>query len=283
MSNELELIKSRIDKLNAFPQLPPKKEEDLQNLDVQIPEPQKVISRKEALDRPEQHFIIQKLKFQILLKEIEDYDEEIEKAGREGLVPKKVQVIPEKIPAYWAIRWVRPTSEEEKIFSPEEKRALTNYKEFGSSWMNNYLRTGSIIEQTPEKKDFFDSEIKLIDDAFGKAIPVEQKIEVYRGIKEIHLDNKEGSIFSDKAFVSTSLREYIAKRFGQGVVVKIIIPKGSKVIPLDFAIERSGRKLHAPAIEQRKEQEVLLPRDTKFKVIGKDDEGIMTIKALLNE
>ena len=111
MPNELELIKSKIDKLNAFPQLEPKKSEAEQDIDVPINTPQKVISRKKALDRDEQRPIIQKAKFQEILKEIEGYSENIEKAfTRINKIPVLSIIRYESGKYSTAVRWRSPRS-----------------------------------------------------------------------------------------------------------------------------------------------------------------------------
>ena len=184
---------------------------------------------------------------------------------RTGLVPKKVQVVPERGKIYWATRWVRPLSEEEKIFTAEEKRVLENYKSYDFAHINSFLRHEKHTKyEDPEKRyypdDFLLSEILLMDEAFVKQPPLDMDIIVYRGIRSDKMFTKYdvGNIFVDRGFVSTSRSEVLAKNFGKAI--KIRVPKGTKVIDLEFVM---------PYKEQKdREQESLLPRNTKFKVIS---------------
>jgi hypothetical protein len=110
-------------------------------------------------------------------------------------------------------------------------------------------------------------------DALIKNAPVlDTPITTFRGISEKEIvDNllelKVGDVFTDKAFVSTSLNPKIGTRFARdkGVVLEITNPVGTKgIFPIGYRAE-VGEKL---AIGPGAESEWLLPRNTKFRVTG---------------
>ena len=76
--------------------------------------------------------------------------------------------------------------------------------------------------------------------------------------------NAEGKTFESKSFVSTTTNINTAKRFAHGKpILEIELPAGTKYIDLDslFNIDR----------EHWREQEFLLPRNSRFVVTGFDD------------
>ena len=115
-----------------------------------------------------------------------------------------------------------------------------------------------------------------IDSAFSKAQPTTQPLAVYRGM---HLeDEKPGAEWTDKTPVSTSSSRQTGGMYkswittdnpGKGHLVKITVPPGSKALSFPNTIKLPG-KGHQQ-IDQ--EAEVLLPRNSRFRVTGKDKDG----------
>ena len=205
--------------------------------------------------------------------------EDLLEKAREGLVPKKVQIIPstwEKKP-YWSIRWVRPRKgfeDIEKLLSPNEKQVLQNYKEFGSRPINLLLRNGILISGSPTSEEELKQQILTMDKAFQKVPLTSENMFLFRGIRSDtkiyeHLDANIGRIFTDNGFLSTTSNANIAQKFGKLILIKI--PKGTKVIPLDFAAGTSSQK----------EEEILLPRNSRFKVSKENDQIVLEL--LINE
>jgi len=150
--------------------------------------------------------------------------------------------------------------------SDKEKNAIKNYQGDGFEKMNASLRNGN----PPGEK------VKELDAIINK-FRLSQDFTVYRGVgntvsKQIEDNWKEGVIeFSDKAFVSTSMSKKIAERFSKNTM-EISLPKGHPV--LDIVTENFE---HSP------EQEILLPRNVKFKVtsVRRTAAGWRHIKAVV--
>ena len=134
---------------------------------------------------------------------------------------------------------------------------------------------------------------KDIDTLIKNAPALDTPITTFRGISEKEIvDNllelKVGDVFTDKAFVSTSLNPKIGTRFGRdkGVVLEITNPAGTKgIFPIGYRAE-VGEKL---AIGPGAESEWLLPRNTKFRItevegntikvtLAKSAEGVSGLK-----
>lgn len=112
--------------------------------------------------------------------------------------------------------------------------------------MNNSLRAG----QVPRNTDIIDLYLELA---------LKTRIDpVYRGLKTQIASFKVGSTFLDKAFVSTAANIQIARGFSRnkGSILRI---HGSKGV---------GVNLPFPYLE---EEEILLPRNLKFKILKIDD------------
>lgn len=113
-------------------------------------------------------------------------------------------------------------------------------------------------------------------------------IKVYRGISYIPTPGREGDVeniknilncangettFIDKGFVSTSTSLEVAKTFAgeNGVVMEINLPAGTKYIDV-FRSFSDADEYHRFA---KTECEYLLPRNSKFKILGKSENGII--------
>jgi len=115
------------------------------------------------------------------------------------------------------------------------------------------------------KKNISDA-VSCIDEVIEKATPLAQDTILYRGANSIFNDGqlidinniKVGQIISDKAHVSTSLLKdkcYL----NNNIVLEIMAPKGTKCAYLESFTYGYGQ------------QEVLLPRNSKFRVISEPE------------
>lgn len=125
------------------------------------------------------------------------------------------------------------------------KRSLVLYTGALFDRFNESLRRGKVLSAQHR------SHLNNIDIAFEASPQLEETITVYKG-----LDTED--IFSDKAFISTSLYRRAALEFSgqQCCLLQITVPPGSKILPLS-GISRSPH-----------EAEILLDRDGELKVTG---------------
>lgn len=145
-----------------------------------------------------------------------------------------------------------------------ERRALSKYKE-NSSALNGYLRG----DRDPSVGDDPDTR-KALDALFARSTTTETET-VYRASNYVDYESmmdKRGS-FADAAYVSTSRSESVAREFvspdeAHPTLLRIEVPKGSSAVvhPNDY------------------QQEVTLPRGTKFQITGIDRSGKTTIISL---
>lgn len=170
------------------------------------------------------------------------------------------------------------------------KRVLDNdvpdYIE-NSTMVNDGLRTGKF------RYDSVKNIVKGFDYLFSKINPLDHDIKVYRAMeinKDFNLPNV-GTIFVDKAFVSASQtyrsHEGVLENVGfyanaqnkhgkqkdsrKVISVEIIVSKGNKILPLQGKIV--GRYY-----SYKHEKEILLDRNTKFKVVSyKDNKAVLEV------
>ena len=133
--------------------------------------------------------------------------------------------------------------------------------------INTALRTG-VSESVSVIKDIeaLDKLFKLVPNKLKNKTP----IEIYRGaylspeLKEI-LDGKATTdIYTEKAFVSTSKSRLVAKRFANSddkVFFEITVPPNTTYIEDSMLPSGVGSAM-------RGEEEVLLPRNSQFKITG---------------
>lgn len=140
----------------------------------------------------------------------------------------------------------------------KELAAVVDYSDEGFTDINRYLRTGS----GPSGLKY---QVEDIGSAIAKSTTTEEQV-VYRGmtmgmrgrIKEV----KTGEMVWDKGFVSTSKSEQFAKDFAGGKhAVKIILTKGSHALDLGPNVPTQFKRA-----SDTREQEVLLPHGSKFRV-----------------
>lgn len=128
--------------------------------------------------------------------------------------------------------------------SDDIKDVLSWYTGDNSDSFNQELRSGFLSELTKKK-------LKFIDIAFFGVPTLNESLTVFKGIET-------DSVYSDRAFMSTSILYSMAKDF-TGVyccMLKITISPGSKVLPL----RSISRKPY--------EEEILLNRDGHLQVTG---------------
>jgi hypothetical protein len=186
--------------------------------------------------------------------------------------------------------------------SADNETTSTNYSEAEVNAVADYIQDGYFLtNKWLRKKDFLPpgdkktlertepAKVRMLDSVFEKTLPSEKEQTVYRGVSgevAIKLRNTEiGSSFVDKGYVSTSGMKNIADAFvtvgNQGsatAVLSINVPKGTKVfsVPKMFAL-RPGFPTGAML-----ELERILPRGTRFEVVGKTDE-VVELKVVSSE
>lgn len=110
---------------------------------------------------------------------------------------------------------------------------------------------------------------------------LDRDVVVYRGIADVQIsdswsDIRVGKRFSDKGFVSTSLNPEVAKKFAENsesveraVVAKILLKKGQRAAWIE-----PFNTTYSPC------DELLLPPGTRFRVVGKEEQGNIGVLAL---
>lgn len=150
---------------------------------------------------------------------------------------------------------------------PEEVQAsITEYTEVDSEMyvdLNNRLRESEQL--TDDQIDVVDN----IDKAFELATPVENDFITHKGVQDFRFleDVEPGGTYTDDAFISTAPFENDAENFADptyGGVIDIVVPKGAKALNVSEISD---------AIESGREDEILLPRGSKFRLVEKWDGG----------
>lgn len=160
---------------------------------------------------------------------------------------------------------------------PNERGAILYYSNYGSAKINAYLRG----DKTTNSDDL-DTVISDLDSAFSKG-ELDKSITVYRGTNLLQ-DYKVGDTILDYGFISTTLAVDKAKSFAGWYedrnakiisIFRIRLDKGTKVVCPDplVSIETDGSGL---------EQELVLQRQSKFRVIGISDKKINDMRYRYN-
>lgn len=156
-----------------------------------------------------------------------------------------------------------------KSFDKDDMKALFEYK-YHPQAIHTLLRNN--IHRGIDSQETLQHYIKQIDNIFAdkeKIWITKQPIVLYRAIEDnLSIEqycalNTKGKTFESKSFVSTTTNINTAKRFAHGnPILEIDVPAGTKYIDLDslFNIDR----------EHWREQEFLLPRNSRFVVTGFD-------------
>ena len=166
-------------------------------------------------------------------------------------------------------------------FNSSEGPDVEYYTSSGYSDINKFLRSGKSIDldegwSKEELKGFIES----IDKEMDKTSAPRDMV-LFRGTSGVgKFDNlKEGDVFVDKAYVSTTPNietvsgfmstalggSFDSRPFEKGYVFEISVPKGNKVLSMNNYFKGVSSK-HGPSADIRTENEHILPRGTKFKV-----------------
>lgn len=149
--------------------------------------------------------------------------------------------------------------------SEAEDYAIGAFKLNSYKYINKQLREPGFKTKHEVEGQSVNDMIVNIDKALSRT-SLPEDVTAYRGFrKNPYKDNTRliGSIITDKGFVSASLVKKVTEIHGatweEGVMMKLRIPKGTKAGYLD-------------KVRWKKEAELLLPRNSKFKVlsIGKE-------------
>jgi SPP1 gp7 family putative phage head morphogenesis protein len=147
----------------------------------------------------------------------------------------------------------------------EQDEALDLYTRSGYVPINKHLRHGAAASDEDK------STIRELDGLFDLVPALERPIEVHRGFRDADTvfgasGSKVGETFVDKAFASSTTDRSITVGFTHGptpgVVTKIHVPAGRKAIRPSVSLDYFAG-----------EHEVLLPRETRFRVISDNGEG----------
>jgi hypothetical protein len=158
-------------------------------------------------------------------------------------------------------------------FSKEEHNRLDNYRDMAYSLVNKIERgdvSGVSDENIKKSKEISESVSKSISKS-----EIKQDIVAYRGIKpsgevaNFFKGLKVGDEYSDSAFISTSIDKSVADKFSEGGVnLKILIPKGSKGLPMQNVGSETSKDVYS------NEYEVLLDKGSNFRVVSKENNQI---------
>ena len=149
--------------------------------------------------------------------------------------------------------------------SAEQASTLSKYQtDDGYKAINTALRKGQIL--TPKGQ----ATIAAMDSYFDSVPALKGEIVTYRGLSSMPKGMREGATFSDKTYVSTSFKKELAEDFAgkSGVLMRIRVPKGKKVVAMDSALRGRSRF---------DEREVLLRRGSKFRIRRISKQGAKTI------
>lgn len=159
-----------------------------------------------------------------------------------------------------------------KQLKPEEHDALVSYAGTGYMKLNKDLRSGTLSGRYEEMAGHLDS-------AMGKAEPFKTPVRVWRGVNLQLLDAHQfaqnldraladGGMYVPPDYQSTSMNPHIAHTFSSkdAPLLEIVARHG---IPMTAVMDPSEAQYDSLQHEGGNEHELLLPRQSKFKVVGK--------------
>lgn len=158
---------------------------------------------------------------------------------------------------------IKSETKQESIFGRNDfHSALDWYTEDGYKRINPFLRGRAKGSERVKET------INILDAAFEAVTPLKKEIVVYRGVGKNFPKDKiiPGKRFKDPAFISTSLRKRVAEYdFSslEGFLFQIKVKRGQKILGVTRGNAYSGE-----------EAEVILPRNTVFRVAGIHEENI---------
>lgn len=168
-------------------------------------------------------------------------------------------------------------SADSSLIPSDQIEAVRKYQAQDFGPMNRYLRQPEIY-LVSESQKVIDRIAKQVDDlnkVIDKAPRLPSEVISYRGVDGEPADLLRnlgvGSVYKEPGFVSTSLNSKTAIGFahnftGNGMVVKIVNPQGSKGLMVTGFLNKGGADV---------ESEWLLPAGTRFEVIGNDGKVIV--------
>jgi hypothetical protein len=163
---------------------------------------------------------------------------------------------------------------------PEMFKPLEDYFSYRYPEYQDFLRQQGeqFYLMGPDQIDRMKNKISEIDALFGKAPPLVDPIYTYRGVRsqptmdEIIENMQPGDVFSDPAFMSTSVDRDVANEFlydQPGYIWQIEVPGGTQTIS-PHSLSRSSQ-LRVPSLDER---EFLLPRNSQLEFLGRDNNQI---------
>lgn len=145
-----------------------------------------------------------------------------------------------------------------------EGRALSSYLQ--DYTINDMLRTGELGPNTTYESDEAKHVVRTLDRMLAERTTTEDAV-VWRGYGSqnpgAHLNSR--GLIRDRAFVSASMDEDVARRFAQqeSYVARIEVPAGSHMLAVRH---EAGESPSSDVYSEDKE--VLLPRGTAFEIVG---------------
>jgi hypothetical protein len=153
----------------------------------------------------------------------------------------------------------------------KEVSAAKYYQGAGYDKVNTGLRTGEYTDYRAKDS------IPLLDKLIDKAPTLPAPITTYRGVSGSYAATlgqyRPGTIYTDKGFTSTSLSQETAGYFAelrnnqQFLRIEVEVPAGTKGIDMAGFFNRKNPNTGEMV---KGEQEWLLARDSKFKVLSND-------------
>jgi SPP1 gp7 family putative phage head morphogenesis protein len=158
----------------------------------------------------------------------------------------------------------------------DDSRALHSYKGIDYMRINGYLREGEGVfklGQDPIENarilKIWNDRIDRIQGRIEATRPITESFVTYRGVSGKFADqvweSAPGSVFQDRGFASTTTSKATAKEFGGKTQLHITNPVGSKGLAIEEVIDVE---------KSLKEYEWLLPKDTKFEIVSKEETEI---------
>jgi len=164
-----------------------------------------------------------------------------------------------------------------KDLTDDQRNSLQNYQIDTYKGINYYLRTGKELPDTKLPKEFMKPHIDLIDQSVSKKL--KEPLQVYRAFNDPAISkilesgdiNKlKGMVYSDKAYMSTTLDRRVTDSFLRDLMVAgkipiratIKLPKNQRVAMVQD-LANVGNKVE---VGQLKESELLLPRNVRFRI-----------------
>ena len=127
-------------------------------------------------------------------------------------------------------------------------------------YVDDFVDLGSLGLDTPE--DWVNQKVAVLDSALNKNT-LESDVIVFRGVSSKTFNKmEEGQIFLDRGFPSTSLDRGRAEWFqpDEGGLMRINVKRGSPA-------------LYADSVTDLGEKELILPRNSKFKIVAVRDDA----------